>query len=399
MHGSAVTQKTSSLTYEGRVPLVIYDAVQMANFIPDYSHGEVAEPYILFLSNEYHKRDEQHEITSREDLDSVIHRGIIEGYQIIIDCLSNSSADRSGSEIITPDCIISKQIIVAESNNLDLIEKVLQSPGLKRIKSSGQDMIIIRISTWGQNVILDDELKEKGVEVWRGLRTSKIHFPETYLILKEKMDHDYFEFIRNASEKIFHLSLNGIMISSLIWANVEYSRLVERTPFSKPTNLKEHKKLYDALGDIQSRVSHLRRIQLLTQEWVFLNHNFLDSNNDNYESFVEIFDSEIVLKARENQNISVLTRQENLLENRLSSLENSIKLQLDISGANVELHLTKKFGSLSAILGAVVLFEVIASFLSWLLLPDDSSSLFVWILFISIAIVTSAAIYWTAVKD
>ncbi|MHA2065035.1 MAG: hypothetical protein ACXABY_11730, partial [Candidatus Thorarchaeota archaeon] len=309
IRSSARTQTSRSLSFEGRIPLLTYGAVQLVDFTPANNPSDVAEPYVLFAGIEYRTKDNQCELMSDKDLDPIIHRGIIEGYQTIVDAMSNTG-DMDENQPNTPDCIIGKQVIIAESSNLDVIEKGLQGPGLRRIKSAEKDMIIIQISTFGQNVVLDDEFKEKGVKVWRGLkRRYTAPLPETYIIIQEKVDYDNLQLISNASEKIFHLNLNGIMLNSLIWANIEYSRLLEGIPRSKPTNLKDQEKLYDALVDIQSQVDNLRRVQLLAHEWVFLNRFFVESDDD-YEDLAEIFDSELVSRARAKQNISMVAQQE-----------------------------------------------------------------------------------------
>lgn len=289
--------------------------------------------------------------------------------------------ENDGRSTMYQDCIIAKQVILGLYHDLDYLESLLSEDALpvllhdmKRTRLNGEEYLIVSVFPRLTDAI-ELSLNSNGeAKVWHGFPNPVVGVSAaTYLIVTSNLKGQALPDINRATNLMFQLELGAYHLGALEQANRLSGALVESLPLKVGADLRKSREVLRFLIDLNEHCSELRRVQLLANEWHVTNGDYIDSTLSFREVSDALFDEEYISLLAESFAPHRIKAAERLLERRLDVFEKTLQRSTDIVGSQLDMMVARGFDVVSLILSCFVVFEVIATFLSWRYLSPQVS--------------------------
>ena len=227
------------------------------------------------------------------------------------------------------------------------------------------------------------EYQTAPVYLWVLEKSSLGHFMFSMPVAGDnQQDRRIYHSVRDSRAQRDHmLQINRLRVirNTLAWAGGECTRILETLPdgliesdIGLEKRTKKHLELWESLSIIRST-------QLLLQDFV-IHENPIDVSKSTHDP--NLTRDKIELR------LSVLGQ-------RLDSLEKTVQTRLNFSREQLQAKSQERFNKATIFLGLLVLFEIIASYLTWFYPQGNLIGNIVWIVFI----VTLSVLVFTRIED
>ncbi len=320
----------------------------------------------------------KHPVSSFDDVKETLKLTLKSGSGRFIRHLKNDLTEAINSE--QPLRIIAHtNVMFGCCEKLDSLEHILEEgleierrtramrANIKRLRLLENDVLILSIREYDDEASFSGSTGIPDYEVISGMGIeNEADFAHTFLVVTESLDKKFLKALEGSIIAFFGLGISKHNYDSIWWARLKCIELLENLPNIGVDDIESISRVHDKLVKIHDTLSKLRQSQLLIQEWNSENITLFERNLEILKILGAIFDyCNLLNPAIEVYNLAEITRLENLLDNRLESLENAIQIRSEMTSSLIGLKTEKRFGLISILLGLFVVFEVLGTYFSW----------------------------------